>query len=764
MASRVLDVLKYMKLQKLNLPILLEALSWTDETLISDENARYHRTQLLQSEELPLILRNWHQPPRQHGKGVRTKAAKKAMVTWAASTLSSTIKKEMTALKPLMRNSPCDRASAAAPMFWSLLRQAACTPAQEKKNTYKSPDSTMLLIFGMLSFSRSQQSCKLQKLLTVYFKSCALPTKAFDTLHAVGITMSQKTAYRLVRHLSDTAHKALLRDVESYSVLGCHDNLNIAHKVYEQRLNNQSHFDSGTAASITVLKAPDVVPPDPNAARLKRAEGTQNPITALDIYKMEAEAAPRLHQLYIYEVLRVLFDAPDFSFQSYDGRDDSILNPPPPTEPLPTGPEFRTHHYMLDTMHIDEASYEGNYRVLTSCWRQIGVFTLHDRIKLSTTAILLWVGDQLTVARLRGLKCYRSQDLNSFQRMDFIRELFGWFHLEIAFENSLHKQYYGTRAGFGLVHDFDVLKRKGLHSPSIKGTFHQNLRDALRHIAEARFRNLWTTVGKVKSLNELRKKTPSQLHTIAQSIVDDFASTAALVRHTERPRKRQDDVWYRSVQFNRDILPYLTLDKVLSSGDVGTMKDCLPTLTFRFVGGGNGNYKVEMLETIQGLKREWPEDLQRFITHHGWLVNPSGQPNSFISIDLNEEHDVRNLKDVFGLIGAYATWENIGAMSASIPCQQRVKDHIVQQLNHFSRGKTHTSPAHEPDVQRLQATYETGRIHKMTPGRRLDGTAIAKDFVGIGSATKKLVKAVEKWVKNRTSTYADVENWDTSAD
>jgi hypothetical protein len=48
----------------------------------------------------------------------------------------------------------------------------------------------------MASLSHSHHCCKLAKLLTAYFKSCGLATKAFDTLHALGITMSQKWAYR----------------------------------------------------------------------------------------------------------------------------------------------------------------------------------------------------------------------------------------------------------------------------------------------------------------------------------------------------------------------------------------------------------------------------------------------------------------------------------------------------------------------------------------------------------------------------------------
>jgi hypothetical protein len=94
-------------------------------------------------------------------------------------------------------------------------------------------------MISMAAFSRSHHRCKLAKLLTIYFKSCGLATKAFDTLHALGITMSQKWAYRAIETLSERIHIALLDDIQQYPWFGCHDNINLPFKVYEQRLNNQ---------------------------------------------------------------------------------------------------------------------------------------------------------------------------------------------------------------------------------------------------------------------------------------------------------------------------------------------------------------------------------------------------------------------------------------------------------------------------------------------------------------------------------------------
>ena len=74
--------------------------------------------------------------------------------------------------------------------------------------------------------------------------------------------------------------------------------------------------------------------------------------------------------------------------------------------------------------------------------------------------------------RLHGLQNLCSHNWNMFELMEWMIPMFGWFHLQMAFANSLHAQYYGQKATLGFSHAFDVLQRKGLHSMSTQGMFH----------------------------------------------------------------------------------------------------------------------------------------------------------------------------------------------------------------------------------------------------------------------------------------------------
>ena len=285
-------------------------------------------------------------------------------------------------------------------------------------------------------------------------------------------------------------------------------------------------------------------------------------------------------------------DAPDFAFETYIQNYHDVFKPPAPIHRLSIGQDRITCQYMLNTVHIEEASYEGNDRVLKKWWRQLKVDAPKKKM-MGEDNLIVWAGDQLTVSRIRGLHRFRAEDLNSYDRLAFLKEIPGWFHTQIALEHSLHSQYYGTQSGFGLVHAFDLLKRKGLHAPSVQGTFHHHLQEVLLHIAEARFQDIWLVVGKVKKLEELRDRAAHELHELAALIVDDYASTAAL-RKMKAKKARKDELLYQLAQMAHDLLDYIHLNDAIKAGDVGAIQDMIPRLLFRFVGGKNKNYAIDI--------------------------------------------------------------------------------------------------------------------------------------------------------------------------
>jgi hypothetical protein len=355
------------------------------------------------------------------------------------------------------------------------------------------------------------------------------------------------------------------------------------------------------------------IPLSPNANRdlqETRAEGLKNPLTPLNILDLANEAYPRIYTHTKYQVLRILLDAPAFDFSTYEYRGSPHLQPPAPIHQLPCGKEHITLQFLLGTVNIPEASYEDNSCLIKEWLSQLKLDSPEMQQHLGLKKLIVWVGDQLTVDRLRNLFKFRAEDLNSFDRLDWMLFTFGWFHLLMAAANSFHRQYLGTAQGCGLSQAFDVLEKKGLGSISTKGPFYHDLNETLYTVAAAHLREDWLLISKAKSLEDLRRQSPEVLVALAEQIVQEHASSSALEHIDARPENQRDEVKRQTIMWNRDILQYIVLDQAVKHGDVGLMEDSLPQLLFRFIGGKNSNYSIEVLELLQGLHREWPLEIK----------------------------------------------------------------------------------------------------------------------------------------------------------
>ncbi|KAJ7789722.1 hypothetical protein B0H14DRAFT_3161922 [Mycena olivaceomarginata] len=167
---------------------------------------------------------------------------------------------------------------------------------------------------------------------------------------------------------------------------------------------------------------------------------------------------------------------------------------------LPSGnscvaPDHTVLQYLLGTVNIPEASYEDNSRLIIEWLRQLKLGGIESQKKIGLDQVMAWVGDQLTVDRLRNLFKFRAEDDNSFERLDWLVVPPGFLHISMAFANSIHKQHLGTSKGRGLLAAVDLLGRKGLHSSKTEGPFFHDLNETLHIIADAQIRELWLQFG-----------------------------------------------------------------------------------------------------------------------------------------------------------------------------------------------------------------------------------------------------------------------------
>ena len=383
-------------------------------------------------------------------------------------------------------------------------------------------------------------------------------------------------------------------------------------RVSHQRTGNNSHFDSGIAATVFI---------PPNEANYKllgtnkeflkqTAEGAKTPITSHEIMELHADAAPRIFTQNVHTVLKMLISTPGFKFNTYKDRDSEIFNHPPVSEALPTGPGHALAQFILETIKIDQSTYDGNEKFVDELFRQLRLDTDDEKEKTGRNRVVIWSGDQLTTSRLRGLKVFRSMDEDAYEKLGWMEPIFGWFHLQIAFATSLHKQYYGTKAGFGFSRAFELLSKKGLASAKVKGNWFHDFEETLEEVATAHFLCIWLEIAGMSSVEDLRSKSPHELRQFAERIVLEFASTAALEEGSRRPPAERDELREQVIQLNRDLLEYLELDDTIQQGHISRMEDLLPSLLYRFQGGNNKLYAIEIAELLQKLHKEWTTDVK----------------------------------------------------------------------------------------------------------------------------------------------------------
>jgi hypothetical protein len=158
---RVVKVLELLDSLDLNVPLFLWAISWSDRDsnhdIVKNNKVRFARTALTTSYLLPEILNNWHKPPRAHGLGIRTQAARNVLDAWAVNTVCDALDKESRGLTgvlsfpqedisqdTLLEINWTDLASevkTVAPTTWTIFHHAAWTNKQEQRNKYKNPDA-----------------------------------------------------------------------------------------------------------------------------------------------------------------------------------------------------------------------------------------------------------------------------------------------------------------------------------------------------------------------------------------------------------------------------------------------------------------------------------------------------------------------------------------------------------------------------------------------------------------------------------------------
>ncbi|KAH9008822.1 hypothetical protein EDB84DRAFT_1549546, partial [Lactarius hengduanensis] len=234
----------------------------------------------------------------------------------------------------------------------------------------------------------------------------------------------------------------------------------------------------------------------------------------------------------------------------------------------------------------------------------------------------------------------------------------------------------------------------------------------------------------------------------AEAVVDTFTD-ARMVDNLRCSRRQEDEapkescggqergtlggdmVFENAILFLRDGLILREFSDAIKSGDSGRVLLVLKLWALSFRGSGRSKYAYEVLHLLHNVTHVWPEPVVRIVLNN-WLVNPTGKANSFVELDLMQEHLNYWIKTYYQAHGSGASWEWLATISPCIEVLRRLATEVNNTLG-SKQGNRHASADLTKDIKILMDSLEQNDVYKEVLGRTLgDDESPAPDAIGEG--------------------------------
>lgn len=305
-----------------------------------------------------------------------------------------------------------------------------------------------------------------------------------------------------------------------------------------------------------------------------------------------------------------------------------------------TADKIKTHKSQLHPLpawNIDESSITGNAEVIEAISKELHL----DQVPDAAERVQFLAGDQLSIARLRALELIRAGHESGRNAMFWGAWIPGLFHAKIAdalgtLLTHFGKPDTGSRDPNSLWYENTRLDRLPITVTSLPPF--RKCRDLLFISLYARVLHCLLLVSRCNSLGEYLIKFTNwdDLTKHATMIFEQFANSSR-VQELRGLEGEGDTVLENAILFMRDALISREFTDAVKAGDSGRVVLVLKTWALSYRGNGRTKYAYEMLHLIHHLSKLWPKGI-RDIVLKNWLLNTTGHANSFVEIDLVQEH------------------------------------------------------------------------------------------------------------------------------
>ncbi|KDQ51992.1 hypothetical protein JAAARDRAFT_62157 [Jaapia argillacea MUCL 33604] len=219
-------------------------------------------------------------------------------------------------------------------------------------------------------------------------------------------------------------------------------------------------------------------------------------------------------------------------------------------------------------------------------------------------------------------------------------------------------------------------------------------------------------VSKKDSLDDYAQSaTWETLVNNAQAILAKYSSTQ-VISDLREARRRNGPVG------NGDMIFENAFTDAVKSGDLGRVFLVLKAWALQFHGTGRTKYAHEMLHLLHNLQHVWPKPLRDIIMNN-WLLNPTGKPNSFVEVDLVQEHLNYWIKVFYKAHGSAASWEWAGMIA---PCITLLRDlaHKMHALLGDDQGTKHEPMDLTRDIPILMISLKDHAVYVKKDGQTFE--------------------------------------------
>ncbi|KAJ7731865.1 hypothetical protein B0H16DRAFT_1427291 [Mycena metata] len=491
-----------------------------------------------------------------------------------------------------------------------------------------------------------------------------------------------------------------------------YDNINLVFRAAEQVMGRTDSQENGTCATIFPLwKA---AAENMKIADLDSAFDSAPPLSMDDILLTAAETEV-MDKCLRHCILRIIVDHGGEHFKKFCDNVDGSL--PVTADKIET---HKTPLHALPAWNIDQSTIIANAEVADAIYTELEVRGLGHWKWI----VKILCGDQLTIARLRSLLNIRAGHEGGYSGFGWGVWMPGLFHGKIADMHGFFVTHWGvphrgTRNPGSLFFHNTQLHRSPILLTSLPPF--RVCRDLVFVSLYSRILHCLLLVSGKKSLAECAEsiKSFAELESYAALIHTKYAN-AELVSKLRWDRQMAqgtggvppgDEIFENASLLLRDALISREFTDSIKAGDSGRIVLVLKLLALSFRGNGRSKYAYEMLHLIHNLTHVWPKPI-RDIVLNNWLVNPTGNPFSWVEVDLMQEHMNFWIKTIYHAHGSAASWEWLGMVAPCVTALRHLSTSIINILG-SDQGTKHAPPDLSTDIELLMNSLTEHEVYQI---------------------------------------------------